>query len=64
MATEAASIMNLDIAGVDLVKDNSSGNWYCLEVNRGPQLATGAFKQEKVKIFANYIKKQQEKILL
>jgi ribosomal protein S6--L-glutamate ligase len=64
MAIEAASIMNLDIAGVDLVKDNSSGNWYCLEVNRGPQLATGAFKQEKVKIFANYIKKQQEKILL
>jgi len=63
MAVDAALVMGLDIAGVDMVQDISDGNWYCLEVNKGPQMATGALVDEKVRAFSDFIKKQQERIV-
>jgi glutathione synthase/RimK-type ligase-like ATP-grasp enzyme len=54
----AAQLTNRQIAGVDIVQDKSSGVWYVLEVNIGPQLASGAFKEEKQAALAAYLKRR------
>ncbi len=51
----AAKVLDLGVAGVDMVQDTSSGVWYCLEVNDGPQIASGAFVHEKQQAFAKYM---------
>lgn len=57
----AADAMGRDIAGVDMMQDAKTGTWYCLEVNDGPQIATGAFLAEKQTVFADYITRELEK---
>ncbi len=52
----AAQIMELGVAGVDMVQDLRTGKWYCLEVNIAPQIASGALKLEKQQAFAQFIK--------
>lgn len=44
-------------AGVDILQDSSTGEWYLLEVNSQPQLTTGAYLPEKVALFAKYLAK-------
>lgn len=56
-AISAAVAMDRQIAGVDMVQDKTSGSWYCLEVNDGPQIATGAFLPEKHTVLADYIER-------
>lgn len=51
---KAAECMNLEIAGVDMVRDNQTGEWSCLEINISPQLASGAFVPEKMKLLSDY----------
>lgn len=58
MSITAASLSNIEIAGVDVLKDKESGLWYCLEVNENPQLVTGSFVKEKEQVFANYLMKK------
>lgn len=60
---KAAEVLNLNIAGVDLIQDKRTGAWYCLEVNDGPQLATGSFVAEKEKIFTEYLEARARKTL-
>lgn len=57
----AARALGRGVAGVDMVQDLSTGAWYCLEVNDGPQLATGAFVAEKEQAFAQFIKTEMNK---
>lgn len=45
----------LQVAGVDLIIDKETGRHYILEVNRAPQLTTGAFIDEKVHAYAEMI---------
>jgi glutathione synthase/RimK-type ligase-like ATP-grasp enzyme len=54
----AAQLTGRQVAGVDIVQDKSSGVWYVLEVNIGPQLASGAFKEEKQIAVAAYLKRR------
>jgi glutathione synthase/RimK-type ligase-like ATP-grasp enzyme len=54
----AAKLLGRQVAGVDFVQDKSSGLWYCLEVNDGPQLATGSFTAEKHAAFAAYLERK------
>lgn len=54
IAIRAASVLKRDIAGVDIMLDEQN-NPYILEVNRTPQLATGAFVEEKLHAFKQYI---------
>ena len=54
----AAKLLDRQVAGVDFVQDKSSGLWYCLEVNDGPQLATGSFTAEKHAAFAAYLERK------
>lgn len=58
---KALKAVKRDIAGVDMVCDSETGKWYCFEVNDGPQIATGAFTDEKQKAFAAFIKRELEK---
>lgn len=54
----AASMLERQIAGVDMVQDKSSGKWYCFEVNDGPQLATGTFLPEKHAAVATFLERK------
>ena len=58
---EMAELMGRDIAGIDMVQNIETKEWYCFEVNDGPQLATGAFKEEKQQALAEYLERELEK---
>lgn len=58
MSIAAAKLMERQIAGVDIVQDKTTGLWYCLEVNDGPQLATGSFRAEKHAALADYLERK------
>lgn len=58
---KALKAVNRDIGGVDMVRDTETGKWYCFEVNDGPQIASGAFVEEKQKAYAAFIKRELEK---
>ncbi len=54
MALEAASLLQRDIAGVDVLFELHTNKPYLLEVNASPQVGSGAFVEEKVTMFADY----------
>lgn len=58
MAIKAAEVTKIDLAGVDIMRDNKLGVWYCLEVNENPQLVTGAFLDSKRFAFSEYLSNQ------
>lgn len=58
LAEQAAQCMNRQIAGVDLVQDNKTKEWYVLEVNNAPQLRSGSFLPEKAAMIAELFDKE------
>jgi glutathione synthase/RimK-type ligase-like ATP-grasp enzyme len=54
LALKAAALMRRETAGVDLMFSNSSGKPYILEVNTSPQIASGAFVDEKLEIYSDF----------
>ena len=56
LAINAARALDVKIAGADILQDKRTGRNYVLEVNRTPQLATGAFTEEKIAIIENLIR--------
>lgn len=58
LALKAASCMNRQVAGVDLIQDKASEKWYILEVNNDPQIRSGSFPDEKVKMMADFFEKE------
>jgi len=57
----AAKLMGREVAGVDMVHDKIADTWYCLEVNDGPQIATGSFIDEKSTVFAEFLQRELTK---
>lgn len=55
LAASAARALNIKIAGADIIQDNQTGEYTILEVNRTPQLATGAFTEAKAEVLKNLI---------
>lgn len=54
----AATLFNRDVAGVDVMPVNDDDeNFVILEVNKRPQMNTGAFVPEKMDAFTNFIKR-------
>ena len=45
IAKKAIKTMGFDVAGLDLIKDRNSDNWYILEINSAPQFAATAGKK-------------------
>ena len=54
-AEQAARIERLEIAGVDIIQDITTGEYYILEVNRAPQIATGACNDEKMIAYSEMV---------
>lgn len=61
MAVSAAAALNRQVAGVDLIQDESTKAWYILEVNNSPQLASGAFVDSKIKVFGTFLRQFAKK---
>ncbi len=57
----AASIFNLDVAGLDVIQNKTTGEWYFLEVQHAPQIASGSFVGQKQKAFAKFLQKRLAK---
>lgn len=55
LAVAAARSLNIKIAGADILQDKSTGQYSVLEVNRTPQLASGAFVEEKSAVLRELI---------
>lgn len=53
---KAARLENLEVAGVDIMFDLTTGKHYVVEVNSSPQLASGAAPERKMAAYANYLK--------
>lgn len=58
LAIRAASCMNRQICGVDLVQDSKTGIWYVLEANNDPQIRSGSFIPAKAEMVAKYFEKE------
>lgn len=54
LSLQAAQIMKRDVAGVDIMLEQGTGEPYVLEVNASPQIASGAFEAEKREVYARY----------
>lgn len=61
LAVTAASVMKRQVAGVDLIQDINTNDWYILEVNYNPHMIDGSFRTEKISVFANYIQEEIER---
>ena len=55
MAERAAKLLKLQVAGVDIMYDERTGEPYLLEVNNAPQISSGSFTDEKASLYANMI---------
>lgn len=60
-AIKSAIALGRQVAGVDLMQSTKTGKWYILEVNNSPQIASGAFVDEKTRVFAKFLREQAEK---
>ncbi|HSX06384.1 MAG TPA: RimK/LysX family protein [Candidatus Saccharimonadia bacterium] len=57
-AVAAASYMGRQVAGVDMVQDKRTKQWYILEVNYAPQLWSGSFVGAKAEAVARFFEKE------
>lgn len=64
IAIKAAIIMSREVAGVDLIQDKNTNEWFLLEVNNAPQIATGSFTEEKRREFGNFLRKYLKKSII
>lgn len=55
-ATQSAAVFSREIAGVDIMRHRQTGELVILEVNASPQVATGAFQDEKLTVYATLFK--------
>lgn len=56
LSISATKALDIKIAGADIMQDNTTKEYTVLEVNRTPQLVTGAFTEEKQAIIQNLIR--------
>ncbi len=53
-AKKVMKSLDMTVAGVDVLADENTGEFFFLEVNSQPQLMSGAFIEEKAKAIARY----------
>ena len=56
-ATQASRLEKVQAAGVDIMIDTETGLHKIIEVNRAPQIPSGTFVDEKITVYADFIKK-------
>jgi glutathione synthase/RimK-type ligase-like ATP-grasp enzyme len=60
LALRAAALMRRETAGVDLLFSSATGKPYVLEVNTSPQIASGAYTDEKLEIYSRFFRNMLE----
>jgi glutathione synthase/RimK-type ligase-like ATP-grasp enzyme len=55
LAEKAAQSMQLEVCGVDVIRDSVTGELYIMEVNQGSQIVTGLFSEENMRAFSEYV---------
>ncbi len=61
VATRAANITKLQVAGVDVVINKETGAFSILEVNNAPQISSGSFMEEKAALYTDMLREMLEK---
>lgn len=56
-----ARAIKREVTGVDMICDSRTGKYYLLEINNMPQLATGVFVGEKMKVLDAYLQRAVQK---
>ena len=56
-AARASRVEKVQVAGVDMMIDIETGLHKIIEVNRAPQIPSGTFIDEKIAVYADFIKK-------
>ncbi|TVZ75519.1 RimK family alpha-L-glutamate ligase [Streptomyces sp. BK340] len=56
MTVRAAELMGCEVAGVNVVQDRETRQWYLLEVSSSPAIGSGAFAEEKTRAFSFYLR--------
>lgn len=51
----ASQFYGREFAGVDIVRSQLDGKYYCFEVNRAPQIESASFQKEKAQILASLL---------
>lgn len=51
----ASQFYGREFSGVDIVRSNQNGKYYCFEINRAPQIESASFQQEKARILAELL---------
>lgn len=54
-SAQLARLLRREVTGVDMIQDNQTGKFYLLEVNNMPQLATGSYVIEKMRMLDEYL---------
>ncbi len=55
-AVRAAQITKLEVAGIDVIIDSNTQEFYVLEVNNAPQISSGSFTEEKAAHYTEMIR--------
>ncbi len=58
LAVRAASLIGSDVACVNMMQDLISREWYILDANSNPAIATGPFVEDKLNAYSTYLKKR------
>lgn len=58
MAARATEVMRCEVAGVNVVQDRCTRQWYVLEVSSSPAIGSGAFAAEKTQAYASYLRRR------
>ncbi|MDQ3065346.1 MAG: RimK/LysX family protein [bacterium] len=61
IAIKSSKVLQRQIAGIDLIQDNSNKKWYILEVNYNPDMVGSSFESKKAAAFGRYISKEMER---
>ena len=56
IAIKSTSILNLDIAGVDIAIEKGTNKNFLIEVNKGPGIVPDAKTSPELKAFSDYLK--------
>jgi glutathione synthase/RimK-type ligase-like ATP-grasp enzyme len=58
LGLHAASLMGSEVAGVNLMQDWTTGEWYVLGTDTNPALTTGVFVAEKLTAYSSYLRRR------
>jgi glutathione synthase/RimK-type ligase-like ATP-grasp enzyme len=58
LASKAAALSGSEIAGVNVIRHWMSGDWYILEANTNPAIASGVFTDQKIAAYHAYVRRQ------